>query len=349
MTHDSELRRNIREVLFRDLKKKARAFQRLHGGRNSQVFRVDCDDGSAVAVKAYFQSAHDPRDRMGCEVRALRFLRSEGLRQIPMPLAGDAARRIAAYEFVAGPPLRAGEAGEGEIDQAVEFLRELKGIADSGRAGDLPAASEACFSIAAILQNLDERFHRLDEASAGEPELADFLRNEILPFRKLAAQQCHDLCRQHGIAPEAEIPPSERSLSPSDFGFHNALRCADGRLVFVDFEYFGWDDPAKTVADFCLHPGMQLPSALKQRFFSGMMTALPGVPKLPYRVRAVYSLFGLKWCAILLNEFTLDDLARRCFADDGAKTSRLKNAQLEKARRMLAQVTNDCHDFPGHS
>jgi len=85
------------------------------------------------------------------------------------------------------------------------------------------------------------------------------------------------------------------------------------------------------VADFLLHPGMQLPPALKQRFFSGMMAALAGVPKLPHRVRATQALFGLKWCAILLNEFTLEHLARRCFAGGGTKESGRKTAQLEKA------------------
>jgi hypothetical protein len=349
MTNDPELRRDIRELLSRDLGLKARAFQQLKRGRNSRVFRVDCDDGSAVAVKAYFKSPHDPRDRLGCEVRALRFLRSEGLRDLPAPLAVDAARGIAAYEFADGQPLQPGQASDAEVDQAVEFLRALKVIADSGRAGDLSPASEACFSIAAILDNLGSRFRRLDQAAAGQPDLADFLHDEILPFRKLAEQHSRDFCREHGIATDAEIPLSARTLSPSDFGFHNALRRADGRLVFLDFEYFGWDDPAKTVADFCLHPAMHLPSALKRRFFSGMMAALPGVPELPHRVRAVYPLFGLKWCAILLNEFTLDDVARRCFAAGKANRSRSKKAQLEKARRMLAQVKNDCHDFPGHS
>lgn len=310
---------------------------------------MDCDDGSAVAVKAYFKSPQDPRDRMGCEVRALRFLRSEGLRDIPMPLARDDARHIAVYEFVAGQPLRAGEIGDAEVDHAVHFLQALKAIADSGKARNFPAASEACFSIDTLFQNLDDRFRQLNEASASQPALADFLRNEIIPFRKIAGQQCRDHCRKHSIAPNAEISMSERTLSPSDFGFHNALRGGDGRLVFLDFEYFGWDDPAKMVADFCLHPGMQLPPALKQRFFSGMMAALASVPKLQHRVRAVYSLFGLKWCAILLNEFTLGHSARRCFADDGTKESGHKTAQLEKARHMLAQVMNDCHDFPGHS
>jgi hypothetical protein len=348
MTQDSDLQQDIREVLLRDLKKRARAFQKLKGGRNSRVFRVDCDDDSAVAVKAYFQSAQDQRDRMGNEFRAFQFLKSEGLRKIPAPLATDAARRIAIYELVTGQPLRAEEIGEADIDQAVEFLWSLKNIADSGKGREFSGASEACFSIEAILKNIDERFRRLDEASADEPVLAGFLRNEITPFRKIAGQRCHEICREHGIDPAAEIPMSERTLSPSDFGFHNALRVADGRLVFLDFEYFGWDDPAKTVADFLLHPGMQLSPALKQHFFSSVIVALAGVPKLRHRVRAVYPLFGLKWCAILLNEFTLENLARRCFAD-GTKNSWNKTTQLEKARHMLAQVINDHHNFPGSS
>ena len=51
------------------------------------------------------------------------------------------------------------------------------------------------------------------------------------------------------------FPQRLRVLSPSDFGFHNALRRPDGTIVFVDFEYFGWDDPAKMMADAMLHPG----------------------------------------------------------------------------------------------
>ena len=347
MTPDPDLRRGIRGLLLRRLKKKARAFQLLKGGRNSRVFRVDCQDGSAVAVKAYFQSDRDPRDRMRCEVRALRFLRLAGLNQTPMPLAGDRARRLAVYEFVAGRPLRAGDIGGAEIDCAVEFLRALKAIADSGKGRRLPAASEACFSIDATLRNLDDRFRRLGRSSAGHPALADFLRDELLPCRRLAARRCLDFCLKHGIAPGAQIPWSERSLSPSDFGFHNALRRADGRLVFLDFEYFGWDDPAKMAADFLLHPAMRLPPALKRRFLSGLMAAWPGAPKLVLRLRAVHPLFALKWCAILLNEFTLDHLARRRFAHHNANEPGRRTAQLQKARRMLAQVTHDHHDLPG--
>ena len=291
MTNAPDLHQSIRDLLLHDLKKEPIALHKLKGGRNSQVFRVDCSDGSVLAVKAYFQSPGDPRDRLGCEFRALQFLKNEGRHEIATPLAADEARQIAAYEFVAGVHLRVEEIGNAEIDQTVAFLRALKTIADSGKAAHIPAASEACFSISAILQNLDARCRRLNEAAVDRPALKEFLRNELVPSRKVAGQRCYEFCGQYGIATEVQIPLPERTLSPSDFGFHNALRRADGRLVFLDFEYFGWDDPAKAIADFLLHPGMQLPGTLKRRFCSCMADAFASVLALPLRVRAVYPLF----------------------------------------------------------
>ena len=54
-------------------------------------------------------------------------------------------------------------------------------------------------------------------------------------------------------------------LSPSDFGFHNAILKESGDLVFLDFEYFGRDDPVKLMADFIWHPGMKLSNLQKRR------------------------------------------------------------------------------------
>jgi len=347
MTDEAEVFENIRGIFHRDLQKEARAFQKLKGGRNSRVFRVECGDGCVFAVKAYFQSEHDRRDRMGCEFRALQLLQSEGLRETATPVAADASHGIAVYEFVEGESPNSATIGPAEIDQALGFLHALRAIARSGRAAHFPAASEACFSIQAIWQSVDGRFQRFDKASENEPALADFLHNEVEPLRIAAGRWCRDFCRENDIAADVEIPIIERTLSPSDFGFHNALKCADGRLVFLDFEYFGWDDPAKTVVDFLLHPGMELPHALRQRFYAGMIAAFADVPKLRHRVRAVYPLFGLKWCAILLNEFTLEHMARRRFAD-GTEGAWDGTSQIEKARCTLAIITNALRDFPYH-
>ena len=178
----------------------------MKGGRNSRVFRVDCTDGEAVAVKAYFRSAQDRRDRMGCEFRALQLLEKEGLRKVASPLAADEERHVAVYEFIDGQQYIPKEISPAEIDQVVDFLRSLKEIADSGAATHFPAASEACFSIDAIFENLDRRVRRLEQAATSDPTLAQFLQEEFIPFRETAEEWCRDFCRHHASTPGTKSP-----------------------------------------------------------------------------------------------------------------------------------------------
>ncbi len=130
-----------------------------------------------------------------------------------------------------------------------------------------------------------------------------------------------------------------QTLSPSDFSFHNALRRADGGLAFLDFEYFGWDDPVKLVSDFLWHPAMTLSAAQASRFARGAHE-LFAAQDATYgsRLRAYFPLFGLKWCTIMLNEFVADDWNRRQFAGQQRKRERVKAEQLHKSRALCEEV-----------
>ena len=74
--------------------------------------------------------------------------------------------------------------------------------------------------------------------------------------------------RSSALIPQPSSRPRHRALSPSDFGLHNAMRDEDGRLRFIDFEYFGWDDPVKLVSDTALHPGSELPGSSAKRLIA---------------------------------------------------------------------------------
>ena len=140
---------------------------------------------------------------------------------------------------------------------------------------------------------------------------------------------------------------NERTLSSSDFGFHNALKRANGQIVFLDFEYFGWDDPAKMISDFLLHPQIYLRANLKSRFFKEMLNCFDFIPNIDKRIMIVYPLFGLKWCLILLNEFVSADLLRRHFAESGEiDQEQLRAEQLAKARIMLLRIVREHESFP---
>lgn len=327
--------------------------RRIYGGRNSRVYRVQTDSGRVFAGKHYHLHQDDPRDRLGAEWRALALLSADA-RLAPFvarPVAKEPGQGLALYSFLSGAQASTTPATKDDMDACLEFLDALRGLSgslDADAAQRIPPASEACFSLSALAANLRARLDALQdvprEACLGA-ELAQFLAAELIPFLDTSLTQAAQLGD-----PAQELPQRCRTLSPSDFGLHNALRSEAG-LCFVDFEYFGWDDPAKTLCDFMLHPAMDLPQDLRQRFASGFLSRFAGTDcGLPSRAATVYPLYAIKWSFILLNEFLRGADARRVFAAgaacaaDDARARR--EAQLAKARAMLnkARTTHaaDC-------
>ena len=125
---------------------------------------------------------------------------------------------------------------------------------------------------------------------------------------------------------------------PSDFGFHNSLRQGDGSLAFIDFEYFGWDDPVKVTADILLHPGAPLGGAQQLRFRNAAERLYGEDASFGVRLEALLPLFGLRWALILLNEFMPERWQRRVLAGAAESWAEAKARQLNKARAMLARL-----------
>ncbi|HUI07363.1 MAG TPA: phosphotransferase [Verrucomicrobiae bacterium] len=329
---------DIREHVFHET---ADAFSRLlgqpvptlewiGGGGNSRIYKLP----GPHAGKVYFGQRRHDRNRLEVEFHALQFLWNHGVRCVPKPIAADAQTGHAVYEFIDGSRLSGADATEADIDDAVDFLAALKRLASDPDAAALPPAAEACFSTQAIIENLQARLARV----AAAPPLQEFLNDSFRPTLKRMTER---------LPPDGELPLEQRTLSPSDFGFHNALRRPDGRLLFLDFEYFGWDDPAKMISDFLLHPALELPEPLKRRFVTGIYRRLDANKSLAKRVETVYPLFGLKWCLIMLNEFVPEDWQRRGFASGGSLDRvAAQTRQLDKARRMLARIEREYEGFP---
>jgi hypothetical protein len=321
---------------------------RIGGGRNSRVYRVDAAAGSC-ALKLYFRHGKDTRDRRATEFAALGFLRRHGVRAVPEPLASDPRLGASLFGFVEGAAVRSEEAAATDVERLADFLVALRRLSKHRDAAELPAASEATFSLDALVETIGRRLQRLAEVegtTATHPLLTEFLRDEFRPTFGQTVEWAGGLLRQHGLGHGQELEPAARTLSPSDFGFHNVLRTPDGRLVFVDFEYFGWDDPAKMVSDFLLHPGMALGRPLRGRFLNRVLAGFGTGHALGVRVRAAYALYALKWCMILLNEFVPEHLERRLFANPGIEPEELQREQLGKARDMLNLARDARAAFP---
>lgn len=326
------------------------SIERIGGGRNSKVYRLTCGNSDQYVAKLYFRHSSDDRDRLEADFSGLQFLWKNGVKCIPRPIVADRNCGCAVYEYIEGKEISSPEVTNSDIDYAVQFLARLKGLKNRKGGSYLPLASEACFSVQAIVNNIELRLNRLSALPNSESQynaLREFLTNDFISSFDEVTRWCKSSLNQSRMSFGSDLGYEERTLSPSDFGFHNALRHGDGQIIFLDFEYFGWDDPAKMISDFLLHPAMELRQYLKHRFASSILTCFKDHRYLDKRLETVYPLFGLKWCLILLNEFVPEHLLRRGFAREAdINKDDLQAEQLAKARRMLDRIKNEYQHFP---
>jgi len=295
---------------------------RLNGGGNNRIYRVRTGSHT-YALKDY--GIPDERRRLRHEFDALTFLWGRGERAVPAAVACDERAGAALYEWIDGVPPTV---SPGDVAEALDFVQRLYAARLDAGAAKLESAADAGLCIMHVWQQIDARVARL---RACAEELRAYLD-------ELAASLARERQRVRGRRdPEAELPPRLRTLSPSDFGFHNALR-RKGRLVFFDFEYFGWDDPVKLACDVALHPGIGLGTADRKEWVAGTERIFGADPDFLARLDDCYPTYALKWCTILLNEFRPEVWERRASARRELDRGAAKAAQFTKAQALLERV-----------
>jgi hypothetical protein len=315
----------------------------LAGGANNRVFRVRAQPQD-VLLKWYFTDPADGRDRLRAEWEFIRFARHGGLRQLPEALACDTTHRLALYEFIVGRRLQASQITREHVQGAADFIRSLNELRASTGAAQLNTASEACFSIKQHLDCVAARVQRLAQAvrdGDADQEARDFVNLALAPGWQRLRARTQARAAVMGLDPNEELPPSNRIISPSDFGFHNALVDAEGSLRFFDFEYAGWDDPAKTICDFFCQVAVPVPHRWLALFASELLEDTAECRNAHTRAELLLPVYQIKWCCILLNPLLGVGRRRRAFSrGETIDADRTEAPWLAEARRILSEVHN---------
>jgi aminoglycoside phosphotransferase (APT) family kinase protein len=307
--------------------------QEFPGGRNNRVFRVETRKGECL-LKLYFRDPSDSRDRLGHEYGFLEACRGVGIDALPNPLAKDSENGAALYEFIKGN--RVETVGSTEILQAGRFIEKINQQRGNKAFRALPHAAEACFSLKEHVASVDRRIDRLSQMESDsnlDREARLWVEKELIPSWKRIRDEIG-----RGKETERDLDQDMRILSPSDFGFHNSLRKEDGSLVFLDFEYAGWDDPAKLVCDLANQPDRPLSLAEAEPFSSSLVEWLGARDFWRSRFRTLAPLYQIKWACIVLNDFLPFGRNRRKFQEVESSESARKCQQLKKAQSMLLRA-----------
>lgn len=313
-----------------------KSLTRLAGGRNNQVYRLETENGPALVLKRYFSDPRDSRDRLGTEWNFIHQAWSRGIRLVPEPLAFDTSRQAGLYGFVQGRKLAASEVTQAHVDAALDFVLAI----NQQPRPALALASEACFSLSeheATVERRVARLARIDEKAPHAGEARSLVSERLVPAWEEIKSRLVTDAHTAGLSMDELIGRDDCCISPSDFGFHNALLGGDGRLTFLDFEYSGCDDPAKLACDFFCQVAVPVPLSLHSRFIDRLAKGLSLDAATVARCRLLLDAYRIKWTCIVLNDFVPLDSARRAFASEGDRAIRCAD-QLAKAGAILAEI-----------
>ena len=319
---------SLQALVAASLGETLRGLTLVRGGGNNRIYRGTLAAGT-VAVKAYHPVADGSHlQRLERESKSFAWLRSCGIDAVPNVRAVSAAHAFAVYDWIDGEklPVAIQEAERGAaiagVNRFLDTLHAAKPAPSDGRW----LAQEACLSTQDLLRQIEIRVERLK--AIADPALAPFLADRLAPVLDRARARAVAAQAKTDLPWDRSLPESAWDFSPSDFGYHNALRAATGRLVFVDFEYAGWDDAVKLTSEFLWHPGMQLSVAERSSYLQAALRRYADIAGFAERLAAQHPLFGLRWCLILLNEFLPERWQKRLFAAGG----RLAESDWEAAK-----------------
>jgi hypothetical protein len=312
----------------------------MPGTGNNRAFEVR-GGGKRYLLKEYFSHPRDPRDRLGTEFNFSQLLWDNGITSIPQPIAADPAHKLALYQFIEGRACAPEDVTESRVREFLEFLITINRGAKGAAAREFPLGSEPCFSVDEHVSCIARRLERLSEIDFTNPQGAEargFVNEVLLPLWDKVRERVSSRARKEGFSTSHLLAPEERILSPSDFGFHNALITSQGALVFLDFEYAGWDDPARTTSDFFCQPRIPVPHTFRPLF----RNALKGILSVPERYTLhsdlIFPVYQMKWCCIMLAEFLPVASERRSFAQGKEPLEARRARQMAKVRALAHMI-----------
>lgn len=227
--------------------------KRLSGGINNMVY--SCGDSlNQWVIKGYSPFKPGHHDRMEAEVQFLAFAGKVAPNYVPSLIHVDHQNRCIITEYIKGEPFEENKTPPpSAINAAVHFIQLLNENIAFSRKYIHNYAAEGFHSLREHLSNIDHRLKilSLDHVSIPmQPTAAAILRDITVEFERV-----HEFTIQQieiGNLIDS-IDPNFLCVSPSDFGFHNAINTSSGTR-FIDFEFAGLDDPAKLTLDFILQP-----------------------------------------------------------------------------------------------
>ncbi len=304
-----------KEVLIKDLLLKnginsSFEAKRIEKGGNNQAFLIETDK-EKFFCKFYFKHKNDTRNRLQAEQSFLHFCSENKIECVPKMPAYDLKNNLALFSFIKGESFHT-KLKSDDVLQAKNFLFNL--FTSSKKMQHYPLkASDACFTLKETLFSIEQRIKYVysevfSQNSLLFCEAQKLIEKVLLPEWERAKKEVEKL-NLDSISLAEKI----YFVSPSDFGFHNALTY-NNNIVFLDFEYAGYDGALKAFCDFFCQPQVPVSLCYLDSIAEVFVSNEAEFLAFTECARKILPAYKVKWCFIMLNQFTKVGKDRRMFA-----------------------------------
>lgn len=308
----------------------------INAGKNNRAYHIQLDG------KDFFLKQYNPvgdRNRLESEYQFITYAHISESAYIAKPIACNQGLSVGLYEYHQGDRYVTGNVNDDDINHAIHFLSDLNKMRDQFPSCNV--AQEACFSIVEHIDCVDRRVRRLNSIIAVDDidrRAVRFVDEQLKPAWFLIKNHIEEICHGKRMVLDRQLCNEDRIISPSDFGFHNALKLPNNKIIFVDFEYAGWDDPAKLIGDFFNQVEVPIARSYLPSFAFSISKLVKNAEEMLSRAEILLPIYCIKWCCIILNYFLPNGRIMKSFSRDITKS--VRENQLQKAEKHLLSLRN---------
>lgn len=300
---------------------------------NNKIIRFECSNKKKIILKKYSQ-VDNSFSTLEKEFEALKLMTEANL-PVPKAYFKDSKKGLALYENIESSELE--PSTENIIRDFSGFLSSLYNLSKTTEFDKFPGARDSRDKISDYKAHVSRRLSQIEAGCKKDARfnpIQHYLDKIFKPLHKIVLERYENSLNKFKLDESKIFTSDQKILSPSDFGMHNAIYNNTNSFTFIDFEYMGWDDPVKLIADF-LHHAVEDSITQDDRLeiFKRFSEKSSIGADFYQRLNTILDLVGLEWILIILNVANPEVLQRRMYANPQLNVNELIEQRLKKAQQ----------------
>lgn len=255
--------------------------QNVTNGVNSNVYIID-----KKFVLKFYRTDNNIPTRLQREVYALELFSKNSIHNVPQVIGYSEKLNCSLLTLLEGH--RISEFRSELIDQFEDFYKSILNL-NENKSNINFLSIDSCLELKDLILQVEDRIFKL------ESEQDKYLDNTL-----------HILKDMFYITYSRVNEKYYNSLSPEfsvvDFGINNVI-LNNTKLSFIDFEFFGIDNPIHLISDCIAHPANNLVLEDQLILSNKLCNCHKNAEEIKFAFNGTNILFDIKWCLIMLNPF----------------------------------------------